>query len=172
MNRYDCTLWEFLKDDSKYDMDVAERVDLSIEILKVVIFIHQMNFFHRDLKPSNIFLKTKVLQNQKLGLDQWVLGDFGLSSLSSDLAGSSGTAGFVSMEQFEGKPTQKSDNYSFGKMAVLILFKWNIGWTLLARPLSNLEYKNFQFYHLFNYLSKLVQVRSEKIFFQYLGVWK
>ena len=161
MQCFDCTLWEFLKDDNQYSITLVERVQLLMEIIVVIIFIQKAGYCHRDIKPSNILVKTKKLQNNsKLGLDSWALSDFGLAGKLTDLNGSAGTAGFAAMEQFDGQTHQKSDNYSLSKMAVLILIPWNIGWSVLAYPLNDAEYQSFRWKNndLFKILSELVFV--------------
>ena len=177
MEKYDSNLWEFLKncslDASNCEITSDERVDLLQEILQVTLFIQNSGFSHGDLKPSNIFLKTEFEQNRtkrnfqgniisngtvRLMKGRWVLGDYGLSSRISELKGCCGTAGFASMEQFDGQRHLKSDNYSVAKLAIILLFKWNLGWALLAWPISKSEYQNAPSYQLLDYLSKMVQV--------------
>ena len=95
MERYDCTLWEFLKETDKYIISLSERLSLISEIMEVVIFIQSEGMCHRDIKPSNILLKTEKISSFKRGgstgkrqlLNQifkirkngWALTDFGLS---------------------------------------------------------------------------------------------
>ena len=166
MDRFDCTLWDVLKDHSKYYVDLSDRFKLLVEILEVLVFIQSKKISHKDVKASNIFVRTVVLQgsvqSNKKGiiLGKWVLGDFGLSSKMSELRGSCGTPGFAPMELFDGKPSQKSDNYSFAKLAILILFQWKVAWYFLAFPISRTEYMNKPWKNkwLFKHLSKLVHV--------------
>ena len=161
MDRFDCQLWDFLKDQYNYSITLAERVDLLIEIIEVIIFIQKAGYCHRDIKPSNILVKTKKLQNNsKVVLESWALSDFGLAGKLTSLIGSSGTAGFAAMEQFDGRTHQKSDNYSMSKMAVLILMSWNTAWGILAYPLTDSEYQSFPWKNndLFTILSDLLSV--------------
>ena len=53
LDRFDCQLWDFLKDQNKYSITLAERVELLIEIIEVIIFIQMAGYSHRDIKPSN-----------------------------------------------------------------------------------------------------------------------
>ena len=166
MDRFDCTLWDVLKDHSKYYVDLSDRFKLLVEILEVLVFIQSKKISHKDVKASNIFVRTVVLQgsvqSNKKGiiLGKWVLGDFGLSSKITELRGSSGTPGFASMEQFDGKPSPKSDNYSFAKLAVLILFPWNTAWYFLSYPISNTDFmkKPWRNHKIFGYISNLLDV--------------
>ena len=66
------------------------------------------------------------------------------------------------MEQFDGRPHIKSDNYSLAKLAVLLLFKWNVAWNILAWPLSKTEYQNAPKPRILNFLSKMMQVSQLK----------
>ena len=165
MELYDCSLWEFLKNENQnlnYEFSVSERIDFLVEILNLIIFIQSKNYAHRDIKPSNILLQTESRPNSKIGIKKkkWVLCDFGLSSLVSKLSGSSGTPCFASMEQFDGNPHIKSDNYSVAKLAVLLLFKWQLAWNFLASPINKTDYQNrpWKNHQLFTMLSKLVNV--------------
>ena len=162
MDRFDCTLWDFLKDEKQYHLAVSDRFKFLVEILEVLVFIQSKKISHKDVKASNIFVRTVTLQNNKKGiiLGKWVLGDFGLSSKMSELRGSCGTPGFAPMELFDGKPSPESDNYSFAKLAILVLFKWTVAWYFLAFPISSTEYMNKPWRNklLFKNLSKLVHV--------------
>ena len=160
MDRYDCSLWEYLNDKDKYSTNLPERVQLLVEIVDVVIFLQKHEISHRDLKPSNILLRTEPLRNQKFGLKkgEWALTDFGISSKLSELTGSSGTPCFGSMEQFHGKTHKKSDNYSLAKMAILLVFPLKLGWNLLAAPLTEDEYANFRWRKYLTIFSQLLHV--------------
>ena len=139
MNRYDSNLWKLLKESSSA-ITLSTRILILHTILEALIFIQEKGFCHLDVKPSNIFLNLNQSGNWN-GKDL-VIGDFGLSSKSTDLEGRCGTPGFAAPEQFLGKPSTKSDNFGFGKTAVLILFNWDQAWNLLAQPLTNDEYKD------------------------------
>ena len=160
MDRFDCTLWEFLKDESKYQISSSERVTILLEITEVVILLQSEGICHRDLKPSNIFLRTKIASNGKFEIipKQWVLGDFGISCEVAKLSGCKGTPGFAPMEQFIRESHKKSDNYSLAKLAVLILFKWNVAWNLLARPIPATENIPWAQSRLFKLLSAMLSV--------------
>ena len=165
MELYDCTLWDFLKNKMQshnYDFSMSARIDFLGEILNLIIFIQSKNYTHRDIKPSNILIRTENRSNNKIGIKKksWVLCDFGLSSLVSELSGTSGTPCFAPMEQFDGNPDIKSDNYSVAKLAVLLLFKWKLAWNFLASPIKSLDYQNrpWKNHQLFKMLTKLAHV--------------
>ena len=73
--------------------------------------------------------------------DNLVLADFGLSGDLTTCSKNAGTPGFGSPEQMIGKVHQKSDLYALGKLAILILFDWNVAWSLIASPKTKSELK-------------------------------
>ena len=178
MARYDCTLWEFLNDNDKYDMTLPKRVDFLSEMIDVIIYVQSNGICHRDIKPSNVLLRTKLLStviekgskkqelNSKYTMvdGEWALCDFGLSCNISNLTGSNGTPCFAPMEQFDDHPHRKSDNYSLAKLAVLLLFPWKLGWNLIAAPLSSTMYKKFP---LKTYLSMITGMLNVSIMHNY-----
>jgi len=74
--------------------------------------------------------------------------------------GQCGTPGFGSPEQFMGKVHVKSDNYAYGKMAIIILFPWDIAWDLLSKQITkkDLQNENVQHFDFHNSISKLLDV--------------
>ena len=136
MEKFDCTLWEYLKLNS---IPIEERLDILKIVLEAVLFIQNNNFCHLDLKPSNIFLN---LTNGSWDGKTLKIADFGLARKNADLIGSMGTPAFGSPEQFEGRPNLKSDNFAVGRMAIMILHPWNIAWNLMAQPITEDEYNN------------------------------
>jgi len=139
MDEYQITLFDLLKYQSEREpenqLDMEEKIQILSKVLEALIYIQEEQLAHLDVKPSNVLL------NKKGG--RWgeivVLSDFGLSSNFSQLTGNAGTPAFGSPEQFIGEPSEKSDNYSFGKLAVITLFKWQTAWNLLAQPLKKGE---------------------------------
>ena len=135
MDRFDCTLWEYLKD---YDIPMKIRINILKTLIDTVNFIQSKGFCHLDLKPSNIFLKLLEGYWDEKNLK---IADFGLSRKKDDLSGRMGTPGFGSPEQFEGNPSMKSDNYALGRMAIFILFPWKLAWNLSAQLLTGKEFE-------------------------------
>ena len=152
MERYDCTLWDCLKDVTNFKISATEKVRFFASIVEVVIYIQSKGVCHRDIKPSNFLVRTKELSTSntcyKLVENEWKLSDFGLSCNTSNLSGTGGTPCFGPMEQFDGNSHQKSDNYSLAKLGILLIFSWQIGWNLLAAPLSPSEYNKYSNYYL------------------------
>ena len=100
----------------------AEVVNLLIEILDVLAYVHQQNIIHRDIKPANLMRRRS---DGKI-----CLIDFGavkeLASLSVNPQGQpvtvmAGTKGYMPNEQANGNPQLSSDIYAVGVMAIQAL---------------------------------------------------
>ncbi|MGB3534699.1 MAG: tetratricopeptide repeat protein [Microcoleaceae cyanobacterium] len=95
-------------------------IQLLIEILEVLVFVHKNNVIHRDVNPSNI-VRRKSDQ-------QLVLIDFGsVKEVSTQLVNgngqsmrtiATGTPSYMPMEQFQGNPQFSSDIYAVGMIAI------------------------------------------------------
>ena len=154
---YDCTLWELLKN-RRTTLTPRTRIGILCKTLDGLIHIQNHKLAHLDIKPSNIMVKLKS--------GQWdgqtvVICDFGLCSKMDILSGTAGTPGCGSPEQFIGKPSPRSDNYAFGKLAILTIFPWNMGWNLLAQPIKNgiSEIANPSLLNRFQIISSILNVR-------------
>ena len=100
-------------------LEEAEVVQLLIDILEVLDYVHSQGVIHRDLKPSNIRLRN----DKKI-----VLIDFGAVKEVSLIEGSNisstvgiGTKGYRPSEQAGGRPRFASDIYSVGMIAIQAL---------------------------------------------------
>jgi len=95
-------------------------IQMLLEILSILEFVHQQGVIHRDIKPDNIIRRTS---DYKL-----VLVDFGaVKQLHTSLATvgkqstatvAIGTPGYMPTEQAQGKPRPNSDIYSLGIIAI------------------------------------------------------
>jgi serine/threonine protein kinase len=65
-------LEEYIK--SNKNLSEIDFIDLFVEIIEGINYLHQNNIIHRDLKPGNIFLTE---EDNKLSIK---IGDFGLST--------------------------------------------------------------------------------------------
>lgn len=98
----------------------SQVVNLLLDILTTLAFVHSNNVIHRDLKPPNLMRRK---QDGKI-----VLIDFGaVKEIISQITSSSqptvgiGTPGYTPSEQFQGKPNFSSDVYAVGKIAIQAL---------------------------------------------------
>ena len=157
MDRYSISLWHYLKSTSGKELLMINRREMVGKIANAIKSIQSKNYCHLDIKPSNILIN--------LGKDgKWnndlVLTDFGLSGSIDTTLGQCGTPGFGSPEQFMGKFHLKSDNYSFGRLVIIVLFPWDIAWDLLSKPITkyDLENENVQHLDFYNSIAKLLDV--------------
>ena len=98
-------------------------INLLLEILEVLCFVHQHNVIHRDIKLTNIMRRQ---QDGKV-----VLIDFGavkdVSALKTDSQGNTnvtvsiGSPGYMPSEQAMGKPQLSSDVYAVGMIGLQAL---------------------------------------------------
>jgi len=91
------------------NLPIIKRLELLIQVLQALVYLHRRNVLHRDLKPANILVvdgTVKVL-------------DFGLAAARdrNDRSGSDamGTLAYMAPEVLQGEPTSEaSDLYTFG----------------------------------------------------------
>lgn len=96
--------------------DTAGTVDLIVQVLRALVYLHRRGIVHRDLKPSNILVtpegEVKVL-------------DFGISVQSDTApagAGITGTAAYLAPEILAGEAaTAAADLYAVGTLAYEML---------------------------------------------------
>ena len=165
MERYPKTLWKFLENQ---DLELAERLEIAIKLVKEVKRAHDGFVVHRDLKPTNIMLDV----NNELSLV-----DFGIGKNNRALEGSSGTPGFSAPEQFSGDHQRgRVDMFSLAKNLVLIFFKWEIGWTSLWSPKDwissqkNAENKLAHFSDFFNIIRQMLQVNFKNYLIFFISI--
>ena len=152
MHKYDCNLWEFLKRKKIEDFGLQKRIKLAIKVVEELSKAHKTKIVHRDIKPSNIMLDSN--------LDP-VLIDFGIGESIGFLKGSVGTPGFTAPEQISGgEQSYPVDIYSLGKLLVIILFEWRVGWSLLYSPKKPIESKKLDtLADVLDMISRMLQVK-------------
>ena len=152
MPQYDTSLWKLLKETKSVNvsiMDTLSRLQMLECIIRTLGDLQDRNLCHLDVKPSNILVN---LNGSKWNGDL-VLTDFGLSGTVDSATGNAGTPGYGSPEQFVGHVHKFSDNYSLGKLAILLIFPWNTAWELLASLLASVKASRG-----YEFLSKLLHV--------------
>jgi len=90
-----------------------EAVRLLLPVARALAYAHQQAIIHRDVKPANVLMTES---------DEPMLTDFGIAKLlegddSQTLTGTGvgiGTPEYMAPEQWLGKATAKSDQYSLG----------------------------------------------------------
>lgn len=118
------------------DLPVGVKVDLSLQLVDVLLAAHSKGIVHRDLKPENVFLLAGAPPRVKLL-------DFGIAKLVSDSAGVGpertrtgfvvGTPAFMAPEQIRGQGVvPASDVYSLG----VLLYRLFAGRHPFVRPMQ------------------------------------
>lgn len=91
-------------------------LDLLVDVLPTLAFIHRHQLIHRDLKPSNLIRRKD---------GALVVIDFGavkhFSEVSTDKTLALGTPGYMAPEQSAGHPRLNSDLYALGMIAIQCL---------------------------------------------------
>lgn len=96
-------------------MNEAQAIAFLLDVLEILVFVHQQGAIHRDIKPANLMRRRS---DGKL-----VLIDFGAvkqvetaTAITSTVA--IGTDGYMPNEQAIGKPRPCSDLYAVGVIAI------------------------------------------------------
>lgn len=104
-------------------MEESEVIQLLIDVLTPLSFVHQHQVIHRDIKPSNLIHRSED--------DKVVLIDFGavkqVSCQQVEIEGqisitiAVGSMGYMPNEQLAGQPCLSSDVYAVGMLALQAL---------------------------------------------------
>lgn len=91
-----------------------EKIDLVIQLLEALTYLHRRGVLHRDLKPANVLVVDGKVR----------LVDFGLAVRSHDQTEITGTIAYIAPEVLQGKaPNVVSDLYAIG----VILYELLVG---------------------------------------------
>lgn len=93
----------------------AGKIDLLLQLLHALIYLHHRQIIHRDLKPGNVLVS---------GRDVKVL-DFGLATLNENREGAIGTLAYMAPELLQGHPAgPASDLYAVGLLGYELFAGW------------------------------------------------
>ena len=115
------TLYEVMED--KGPLPVDETLEIALQGLDALSYLHHEGYIHRDISPDNLMLTRKfdgspLVKLIDLGIAKRVSGGADLTSTGMFL----GKARYSSPEQLNGKePDHRSDIYSFGVMLYQLL---------------------------------------------------
>ena len=101
-----------------------DAINLTENLLKAILFLHNKNIVHQDIKGENIlFSKQGKLLFIKGFYDTIKLIDFGLSRKNINLHSKNiaGSTYYVAPEILDGRPNLKSDIWSVGVLMYLML---------------------------------------------------
>lgn len=95
--------------------------ELLLDLLRVLIYVHEQNVIHRDVKPDNVILRRR--DNKPVLIDFGIVKEVLREGGDKAPARSSivGTPGYISLEQAAGQSVFASDLYSLGAMAIFLL---------------------------------------------------
>src|SRR5262245_11638350 len=100
-----------------HGLSSGERVQLLIQILQALVYLHRRGIVHRDLKPHNVLVTSDT---------QLKVLDFGLSLMHKQAevatGTTAGTMAYMAPEVFQGSPaSESSDLYAVGVIAYELL---------------------------------------------------
>ncbi len=75
-------------------LSLEGKVDLLVQVLRALLYIHRHGILHRDLKPSNVL----VVRQPQTGADLVKVLDFGLSVEAGEAQGALGTLPYMAPE--------------------------------------------------------------------------
>ncbi|KNA25207.1 hypothetical protein SOVF_008590 [Spinacia oleracea] len=114
------TLFDLLHGNRGLVLELAERLDIAIDIAHAITYLHSYNdppIIHRDIKASNILITEKLRAKvADFGLARFVPDGADVTHISTQIKG---TAGYLDPEYMKSyQLTEKSDVYSFGIVLV------------------------------------------------------
>jgi eukaryotic-like serine/threonine-protein kinase len=99
------------------DLPFESRINLLLQMLQALVYLHRRGLVHRDMKPANVL----VVRSPE-GEHQVRVLDFGLATQANIKAQAAGTLRYMSPETYLGDPpTAMTDLYAVGVMAYEML---------------------------------------------------
>ena len=140
---YNSNLWKYLKlsYDTNKQIRMISRYELFEKISNGITYIQSRGFKHLDIKLSNIMLSTD--SSGEWDQQNCVITDFGIGGKKEKKVENKGTPGFASPEQMIGSATEKSDNFSLGRLMIFLFSTWQTAWNLSFQPVSDTDLTNF-----------------------------
>lgn len=97
-------------------LGTVAKIELLLQLLQALVYIHRRNIIHRDLKPGNVLLSGQAIK----------LLDFGLATVAGHGTPPSGTLAYMAPELLLGRPvTPAADLYAVGVIAYELLAGWH-----------------------------------------------
>ncbi len=99
----------------------AQTIELLIDVLQILDFVHEEGVIHRDLKPENLIRRQR--DRRFVMIDFGAVKTIGVQMQEVDYSRSIPvyTTGYAASEQCLGKPQFNSDLYSLGMIAIQCL---------------------------------------------------
>ena len=118
MEYCNCDLRDYIY---KTHLDETKRVDLILEILRIMSQVHKRKVLHRDLSPKNIFIKEGHPIIADFGLGK-AIDDNGRTYVTIDTS-CNGTLEYCDPRQFQGLgfADEQSDIYSLGRIVNYVM---------------------------------------------------
>lgn len=94
----------------------SAKIELLLDLLQALVYIHRRGIIHRDLKPGNVLVSQQQVK----------LLDFGLATLTDQSEMTSGTLAYMAPELLRGAAASSaSDLFAVGVMAYELLAGWH-----------------------------------------------
>ena len=107
------TLAQYLAPGKRERVDEEEAIEILLQILAGLSYVHKEGLIHRDLKPANIFRS-----DNSQGHTEWKIGDFGLSK-SNPPQGSAGGIDTPARGVLVDQLDLMDRNDSFGELSLM-----------------------------------------------------
>jgi len=98
-------------------------IEMLLDVLGILNFVHQQGAIHRDVKPNNIIRRQQ--DNKLVLVDFGIVKEINVQLLTAQSQASAsiavGTVGYMPPEQARGRPQFNSDIYALGVIAIQAL---------------------------------------------------